>query len=93
MARSTPGEKVTIRDLGMERKSMFDIPNCWKAWKVIIRAGNVPEFFFVVVEIFLPDSSDLNFKNYGTMYSVMFYAGDIEKGDRAGFLSLLHFYL
>lgn len=47
----------------------------------------------MVVEIFLPDSSDLNFKNYGTMYSVMFYAGDIEKGDRAGFLSLLHFYL
>lgn len=47
----------------------------------------------MVVEIFLPDTSDLNFKNYGTMYSVMFYAGDIEKGDGTRFLSLLHFYL
>lgn len=58
-----------------------------------MRAGNVPEFFFAVVEIFLPDTNDLNFKIYGTMYSVIFYAGCIEKGNCACLPSLLHFYV
>lgn len=39
MAKFIRGEKVIIRDLGMEQKSMFGIPNSWKACKVSVNVN------------------------------------------------------